>query len=100
MKQGDQIIGNRVKVKVVKNKVAPPFRSIEFDIFYNEGIALMDDLLDTGVLRGVIKKSGNSFSYDEKKLGVGHDTAVKALKADPKLALEIRQRIIAQEPKI
>ncbi|MBI3956453.1 MAG: recombinase RecA [Candidatus Kerfeldbacteria bacterium] len=95
LKLGDQSVGNRVKVKVVKNKVAPPFRTTEFDILYNEGISIAGDLLDTGVLYGVIQKSGNSYSYGETKLGVGRETARKFLKADHKLQQELREKIIA-----
>jgi len=75
IKQGEKIIGNRVKVKVVKNKVAPPFRTAEFDIMYNEGISLTGDALDLGVALGVIEKRGNSYGFGEEKLGVGRETA-------------------------
>lgn len=85
IKQGDTIIGNRVKVKIVKNKVAPPFRTAEFDIMYNEGISKSGDILDTGVAYGVINKSGNSYSYAEEKLGVGRENAKNALRANEKL---------------
>jgi len=73
IKQGEKIIGNRVKVKIVKNKVAAPFRTCEFDIMYNEGISVAGDLVDLGTERGVIKKLGNSFSFGEVKLGVGRE---------------------------
>lgn len=75
IKQGEKIIGNRVKVKVVKNKVAPPFRTAEFDIMYNEGISLTGDALDLGVALGAIEKRGNSYAFGEEKLGVGRETA-------------------------
>ncbi len=94
IKQGDQIIGNRVKAKIVKNKVAPPFRSCEFDIMYNEGISLAGDLLDTAVAYKVINKSGNSYSYGGAKLGVGRETAKKYLKDDLKLMAEIRKKVL------
>ncbi len=95
IKQGEKIIGNRVKVKIVKNKVAAPFRTCEFDIMYNEGISVAGDLIDLGVEYGVLEKNGNSFSFGEHKLGVGRETAKKALKDDKKLAGEIRKAIMA-----
>ncbi len=96
IKQADKIIGNRVKCKVVKNKVAAPFRTCEFDIMYNEGISIAGDLLDTGVIYNVVNKSGNSYSFNNIKLGVGRENAKKALKADPKLMKEIRKKIMAE----
>jgi recombination protein RecA len=95
IKQGDQIIGNRVKAKIVKNKVAPPFRFCEFDIMYNEGISLSGDLLDTSVVYKVINKSGNSYNYGETKLGVGRETAKRFLKENPKLMAEIREKVMS-----
>ncbi len=80
IKNGEKIIGNRTKVKVVKNKVAPPFKVAEFDIMYNEGISAAGDILDTGLLMEVISKSGNSYSYGDVKLGVGRETAKAFLK--------------------
>ncbi len=80
IKNGDKIIGNRTKAKVVKNKVAPPFKVAEFDIMYNEGISAAGDILDTGLLMEVISKSGNSYSYKDIKLGVGRETAKTFLK--------------------
>lgn len=80
IKNGDKIIGNRTKAKVVKNKVAPPFKVAEFDIMYNEGISSAGDVLDTGLLMGIINKSGNSYSYNDIKLGVGRETAKTFLK--------------------
>jgi len=85
IKQADKIIGNRVKCKVVKNKVAAPFRTTEFDIMYNEGISRAGDMIDTGVQYGVIAKSGNSYSYGEEKLGVGRETVRKYLRENKKL---------------
>jgi len=93
IKKSDQIIGNRVKVKVVKNKVAAPFRTTEFDIMYNEGISLAGDLLDTGVALNIIGKSGNSYSFGEEKLGVGRENAKQHIKDNPKLTKEIRKNI-------
>jgi recombination protein RecA len=94
IKQGEKIIGNRVKAKIVKNKVAAPFRTAEFDIMYNEGISIAGDLIDLGVEHEVIKKSGNSYSYKEIKMGVGRENAKKFLKSDPKLIKEIRAKIL------
>ncbi len=96
IKQGESIIGNRVKVKIVKNKVAAPFRTCEFDIMYNEGISWAGDLVDLGVEYGVIKKNGNSYTFGEIKLGVGRETAKKFIKGDKKLAVEIRKAIMAE----
>ncbi|MFH1173386.1 MAG: recombinase RecA [bacterium] len=97
IKQGEKIIGNRVKVKIVKNKVAPPFRTTEFDIMYNEGISLSGDLIDVGVLYGVINKSGNSYSYGEEKLGVGRETAKAYLRGNKKLMEKIRKEVLQKE---
>jgi len=94
IKQGDQIIGNRVKAKIVKNKVAPPFRFCEFDIMYNEGISLSGDLLDTAVIHKVVLKSGNSYSFGEIKLGVGRETVKRYLKENPKLMAEIKEKVL------
>jgi recombination protein RecA len=93
IKRGEETIGNRVKVKVVKNKVAPPFKVCEFDIIYAEGISLAGDVLDTGLNYGVIKKTGNTFSFGETKLGVGREAAKEFLKANPKIAQAIRQQV-------
>jgi recombination protein RecA len=101
IKQGEKIVGSRVKVKIVKNKVAAPFKTAEFDIMYNEGISRAGDLLDTGVIYGVISKNGNTFSYGETKLGVGRENAKLALKQAPeimdKVDLEIKEKHKAGE---
>ncbi|MEK7655335.1 MAG: recombinase RecA [Patescibacteria group bacterium] len=94
IKIGERIIGNRVKAKAVKNKVAAPFRTCEFDIMYNEGISLPGDLLDTGTELGVIKKSGNSYSYGEEKLGMGRENAKTTLRERPDLFKVIREQSI------
>ncbi|XOU94109.1 MAG: recombinase RecA [Candidatus Kerfeldbacteria bacterium] len=94
IKKGDVIIGNRVKCKVVKNKVAAPFKITEFDIMYNEGISVAGDMIDTGILYKVIKKSGNTFSYGDIKLGVGRENARFFLRENNKLMEEIRGKII------
>lgn len=94
IKQGEKIIGNRVKCKVVKNKVAAPFKTCEFDIMYNEGISISGDLLDLGVEFEVIKKSGNSYTFGEVKLGVGRENAKKTVKEDKKMQKEMRAAIL------
>ncbi|MBU1289626.1 recombinase RecA [Patescibacteria group bacterium] len=94
IQQGEQIIGNRTKVKVVKNKVAPPFRQAEFDIFYNEGISRLGDIVNTGVKFGVIKRAGAWFSYGETKLGQGVEASKKYLKENPRLVAEIVKEIM------
>lgn len=85
IKKGEDVVGNRVKVKIVKNKVAPPFKVAEFDIMYNEGISLSGDVLDIGSQYEVITKKGNSYSYKEEKLGVGRESAKATLKTNRKL---------------
>ena len=100
IKQGDVIIGNQVKVNIVKNKVAAPFRTTVVDIMYNEGISVSGDLLDTGVARGVIKKSGNSYQFGDEKLGVGREKARMFLRDErPDLLPIIRQAIIDEAEK-
>lgn len=94
IKKGEEVIGNRVKAKIVKNKVAPPFRTCEFDIMYNEGISVSGDLIDLGVEKKVVNKLGNSYSFGEVKLGVGHETARQMLRQDKKLQGEIRKKIL------
>ncbi len=101
IKNGDKIIGNRVKAKIVKNKVAPPFKVAEFDIMYNEGISAAGDLLDTGVLVGAIDKSGNTYSFGEVKLGVGKEAAKQFLKDNAKVFKDtdklVREKVKAGE---
>lgn len=93
LKKGDVVVGNRVKVKIVKNKVAPPFCRTEFDIMYNEGISVAGDLLDTGATYEIIKKSGNSYSYGDIKLGVGREAARLFLRENPKLIKELKDKV-------
>jgi recombination protein RecA len=93
IKQGDQIVGNRVKAKIVKNKVAPPFQVTEFDIMYNEGISKEGDIIDTGVKYEVVTKSGNSFSFGEVKMGVGREKAKSFLRENPKVYKEIEKAL-------
>lgn len=94
IKQGEDIIGNLVKAKVVKNKVAPPFKATEFEIMYNEGISKTGDLLDTAVNLGIIMKSGNSYSFGEEKLGVGREQAKNALKSSKDLFENIYKKVL------
>ncbi|MDP3993885.1 MAG: recombinase RecA [bacterium] len=93
LKVGERIVGNRVKVKIVKNKVAAPFRVAEFDIMWNEGISYEGDLLDTGVEYAVIARSGNSFIFGEERLGVGRETAKQFLRDNPKIAKALDEAI-------
>lgn len=96
IKKGDSVIGNFVRVKIVKNKVAPPFKTCQFEIMYDEGISISADILDTGVNYGLIKKIGNTYSFNEIKLGVGRDQAKEFLKTNPKIAGEIREKILTK----
>ncbi len=96
IKKGDKVVGNRVKVKVVKNKVAPPFQNTEFDIMYAEGISRSGDLLDTGVALGVIKKAGNSYSFKEEKLGVGREKVKLFLKENKKIFNTIEKKVLKE----
>ena len=93
IKQGEAAVGSRIKVKIVKNKVAPPFQTAEFDIMYNEGISLSGDTVDAGLLYEVISKTGNTFSFGETKLGVGREQAKTFLKENPKLIEEIQKAV-------
>jgi recombination protein RecA len=93
IKDGDEAIGNRVKVKVVKNKVAPPFRAAEFDIVFGEGISKAGEIIDMGVELGIINKSGSWFSYNTDKLGQGRDTVKQLMHDNPELAAEIENKI-------
>ena len=93
IKEGDEVMGNRVKVKVVKNKVAPPFRKAEFDIMYGEGISKIGEIIDLGVDLNILKKSGSWFSYGETKLGQGRDSIKSILMDNPALAEELEEKI-------
>jgi len=93
IKDGEEAIGNRVKVKVVKNKVAPPFRSAEFDIVFGEGISKTGEIIDMGVELGIVQKSGSWFSYNSDKLGQGRDAVKQLLTDNPELANEIETKI-------
>ncbi len=94
IKDGDDILGNHTRVKVVKNKVAPPFRKAEFDIMYGEGISKTGELIDLGVAHGIIKKSGSWFSYGDSKLGQGREAVRKLLLDNEELSLEIEEKIM------
>jgi recombination protein RecA len=89
LKDGDEVIGNRTRVKVVKNKVAPPFRQAEFDILYNRGISLEGDILDLGVECGIVEKSGAWYSYDDERIGQGRENARRFLVENP----DVRERL-------
>lgn len=94
IKQGDEIIGNHCRVKVVKNKIAPPFRQAEFDIMYNKGISRSGDVIDLAVDKDIIEKSGAWFAYKDAKIGQGREAAKKYLEDNPKVMEEIAQKVI------
>ena len=93
LKDGSDIIGNRVKAKIVKNKVAPPFKVAEFDIMYGTGISSLGCLIDLGVQNGFIQKSGSWFSYNDEKIGQGREKAIEFLRANPDIAEDIDRKI-------
>ncbi|SCK04375.1 Recombinase A [uncultured Clostridium sp.] len=93
IKQGDEIVGNRTRVKIMKNKVAPPFKQAEFDIMYNEGISRNGNIIDVGVKENIVQKSGAWFSYNDIRLGQGRENAKQYLKENPTIALEIENKI-------
>ena len=96
IKVGDDILGNRTKVKVVKNKIAPPFRIAEFDIMYNEGISKTGDILDLAVQHGIVAKSGAFYKYNDETIGQGRDKTKEFLKQNPELLAEIDGKVRAQ----
>ena len=96
LKDGDQVVGNRTRVKVVKNKVAPPFRQAEFDILYNEGVSLEGDLLDLAVDAGIVEKSGSWFSYGEERIGQGRENARRFLKENADVTAVIAEKVYAE----
>ena len=96
LKDGDEVIGNQTRVKVVKNKVAPPFRKAEFDIMFGEGISRTGEIIDLGVELGIIKKSGSWFSYNDTKLAQGRDAAKQVILDNPELAEELEGRIFEE----
>jgi recombination protein RecA len=93
IKEHDEVTGNQTRVKVVKNKVAPPFKQVEFDIMYGEGISKTGELIDLGVKAGAVEKSGAWFSYDSQRLGQGRENAKNFLKGNPQVAAKIEQEI-------
>ena len=95
IKDRDEVVGNQTRVKVVKNKVAPPFKQVEFDIMYGEGISKMGELLDLGVKAGVVEKSGSWFSYGDERIGQGRENAKGFLKENRDVALQIEDKIRA-----
>ena len=100
IKDGEDINGNRTRVKIVKNKLAPPFKKAEFDIMYGEGISKIGEIVDLGVEQDIIKKSGSWFSYGETKLGQGRETVKQLLKDNPELAEELETKIINSYKKV
>jgi recombination protein RecA len=95
IKKGDEVIGNETKVKVVKNKVAPPFRAAEFDILYGEGISREGEILDLGASSNVVEKSGAWYSYNGERIGQGKDNAREFLRERPEVALDIENKVRA-----
>jgi len=93
LKDRDEVVGNQTRVKVVKNKVAPPFRQVEFDIIYGEGISKMGELIDLGVKGDIVEKSGSWYSYGDQRLGQGKEKTRQFLKDNPEIANEIEEKI-------
>ena len=94
IKDGDEVVGNLVRVKVVKNKVAPPFRKCEFEIMFGEGISKIGEIIDMGVEKGIIQKSGSWFSYDGSRLAQGREAVKTLLKDNPELCEELEAKIM------
>jgi recombination protein RecA len=95
IKDKDEVVGNSTRVKVVKNKVAPPFREVEFDIMYGEGISKLGELIDIGVKAGVVEKSGAWYSYGDERIGQGRENAKQFLRQNPAMASDIEDKIRA-----
>ena len=93
IKDGEDVVGNRTRVKIVKNKLAPPFRKADFDILYGEGISQLGEIIDLGVDYDIIKKSGSWFSYGDTKLGQGRDAVKQIIKDNPELYDELKQKV-------
>ncbi|WP_408098505.1 recombinase RecA [Peredibacter sp. HCB2-198] len=96
LKDGEEVIGNRTKVKIVKNKVAPPFREVEFDIMYGAGISKEGDLLDVAANEGIVEKAGAWYSYNNQKVGQGREASKEFLRNNPEMMAEIRQKVLAK----
>lgn len=94
LKDAQESVGNRVRVKVVKNKVAPPFKQAEFDIFFNEGISRAGEIIEHGVLKGIVERSGAWYSYNGNRIGQGRDNTKEYLKANPEIAAEIEDKVL------
>ena len=97
IKAGEAIVGNRIKAKVVKNKVAAPFKTAEFDIYYNEGISRVAEVINMAVKEGIIKKSGAHLQYGDVKLGAGVEKAKEFLKENPKIVKEMKEEILKKQ---
>jgi recombination protein RecA len=97
IKQGEEVIGNRTRVKVVKNKIAPPFRQAEFDIMYNQGISVSGDILDLAATAGIVEKSGAWYAYNGEKIGQGREATKKYLEQNPKVLTEVAAKVRAAE---
>jgi recombination protein RecA len=93
IKERDEVVGNQTRVKVVKNKMAPPFKQVEFDIMYGEGVSKNGELVDLGVKAGVVEKSGSWFSYDSQRIGQGRENAKQFLKDNPDVAAKIEAQV-------
>jgi recombination protein RecA len=96
IKQGEEVLGNRTRVKIVKNKLAPPFREVEFDIMYGEGVSAEGDILDLAATHGVVEKSGAWFSFDGERIGQGRENAKQFLKEHPETTEQIRRRVLVK----
>jgi recombination protein RecA len=99
IKQGESVVGNRTRVKVVKNKIAPPFREAEFDIMYNEGISRAGDIIDLASAKGIVEKSGAWYAYNDQKIAQGREAAKTYLNENPKVMEEIAKKVMAAETK-
>ncbi len=97
IKQGEEVIGNRTRVKVVKNKIAPPFRQAEFDIMYNQGISVSGDVLDLAANGGIVEKAGAWYAYKDQKIGQGREATKQYLEANPKVLAELAEKVRAAD---